>query len=78
MFDAIEATSQFFKTQRVVVCCGDSLTLSCLCLAEPVRRAVVGAATTEEEGFELVLRNKQSLLTCSADLEIGYCINLMR
>ena len=44
--EAIEATAQFFKTQRVVVCCGDRLTLTCLCLAEPIRRVVVGAATT--------------------------------
>ena len=39
--EAIEATAQFFKTQRVVACCGDRLTLACLCLAEPIRRAVV-------------------------------------
>ena len=45
--EAVEATAQFFKTQRVVACCGDRLTLACLCLAEPIRRAVVGAATTE-------------------------------
>ena len=32
--EAIEATAQFFKTQRVVACCGDRLTLACLCLAE--------------------------------------------
>ena len=44
--EAIEATAQFFQTQRVVVCCGDRLTFTCLCLAEPIRRAVVGAATT--------------------------------
>ena len=36
--EAIEATAQFFKTQRVVACCGDRLTLACLCLAEPIRR----------------------------------------
>ena len=62
--EAVEATAQFFKTQRVVACCGDRLTLACLCLclAEPIRRAVVGAATTEEEGFELVLSHKPSLL----------------
>ena len=41
--EAIEATAEFFKTQRVVACCGDRLTLTCLCLAEPIRRAVVGA-----------------------------------
>ena len=72
---AVEATAQFFKTQRVVACCGDRLTLACLCLclclAEPIRRAVVGAATTEDEGFELVLRHKPSLLICTSDLETG-------
>ena len=76
--EAIEATAQFFKTQRVVVCCGDRLTLTCLCLAEPIRRAVVGAATTEDEGFELVLRHKPSLLLCSSDLETGYGMKLLR
>ena len=68
LHEAIEATAEFFKTQRVVACCGDRLTLTCLCLclclAEPIRRAMVGAATTEEEGFELVLRHKPSLPTC--------------
>ena len=76
--EAVEATAQFFKTQRVVACCGDRLTLACLCLAEPIRRAVVGAATTEDEGFELVLRHKPSLLICSSDLETGYGMNLLR
>ena len=75
---AIEATAEFFKSQRVVACCGDRLTLTCLCLAEPIRRAVVGAATTEEEGVELVLRHKPSLLICTSDLETGYGMNLLR
>ena len=47
-------------------------------MAEPIRRAVVGAATTEEEGFELVLRHKPSLLICTSDLETGYGMNLLR
>ncbi len=46
LHESIEATAQFFKIQRVVACCGDRLTLTCLCLA-PIRCAVVGAATTE-------------------------------
>ena len=33
--EAINATAQFFKTQRVVACCCDRLTLTCLCMAEP-------------------------------------------
>ena len=78
LHEAVEATAQFFKTQRVVACCGDRLTLACLCLAEPIRRAVVGAATTEEEGLELVLRHKPSLLICTSDLETGYGMNLLR
>ena len=78
----MDATAQFFKSQRVVACCGDRFTLACLCLclclAEPIRRAVVGSATTEDEGFELVLRHKPSLLICSSDLETGYGMNLLR
>ena len=75
MHEAIELTAQFFKTQPVVGCCGDRLTLACLCLAdcltEPIRRAVVDAATNEEEGFELVLRHKPSLLIYNSQLETG-------
>ena len=76
--DGIDATAQFFKTQRMVACCGDRFTLACLCLAEPIRRAVVGAAITEDEGFELVLRHMPSLLICTSDLETGYGMNLLR
>ena len=75
---AVDEATQFFETQKVVACCGDRLTLTCLCLAEPIRRAVVGAATTEDEGFEVVLRTRPSLLICSSDLETGYGVNLLR
>ncbi len=30
LYEAIEATTQFFQTQQVVACCGDRLTLTCL------------------------------------------------
>ena len=78
LHEAIDEAAQFFHNRKVVACCGDRLTLTCLCLAEPIRRAVVGAATTEEEGFELVLRTQPSLLICSSDLETGYGMNLLR
>ena len=39
---------------------------------------MVGAATTEDEGFELVLRHKPSLLICTSDLETGFGMNLRR
>ena len=75
---AIETMAQFFSKQRVVACCGDRFALACLCLAEPIRRALVGAATTEAEGGELVLRTRPSLLICTSDLETGYGMNLLR
>ena len=75
---AIDKVAKFFEQQRVVACIGDRFALSCLCLAEPIRRSVVGAATTEAEGFELVLRTRPSLLICSSDLESGYGIDLIR
>ena len=78
LHQAVDAAAKFFHNQRVVACCGDRFTLTCLCLTEPIRRAVVGAATTEDECFDLVLRTKPSLLICSEDLETGYGMNLLR
>jgi len=78
LHQAIDVAAKFFQNQRVVACCGDRFTLTCLCLTEPIRRAVVGAATTEDECFELVLRTQPSLLICSEDLESGYGMNLLR
>ena len=49
--EAVEATAQFFKTQRVVACCGDRLTLACFCLAEPIRWAVVGPPPLKRRGL---------------------------
>ena len=44
--DGIDATAQFFKTQRMVACCGDRLTLACQLLIVLVRetQAVVQEA----------------------------------
>ena len=76
--DAQDRATALFSSQRVVACMGDRFALSCLCLAEPIQRSMVGAATTEDEGFELVLRTRPDLLICSSDLERGYGIDLLR
>ena len=76
--EAIDALAEFFRTKQVVACMGDRFALSCLCLVEPLRRSIVGAATTEEEGLALVLRTQPSLLICSSDLESGYGIDLLK
>ena len=66
------------KDRRLVVVFGDRLSLTSFALAEPIRSSLVGAATTEDEGVELVLRTRPDLLICSSDLEIGYGVSLLR
>ncbi len=75
---AIEQAVQLLQRRRIVVCMGDRLALMCLCLTEPIRPVVLGAATTEDEGFELVRRTNPDLLICSSDLETGYGIDLIK
>ena len=69
---AIDQATELLQHRRVVACMGDRLALICLCLTEPIQPVVQGAATTEEEGFQLVLRTQPDLLICSSDLETGY------
>ncbi len=75
---AIDQARVLLQSRRVVVCMGDRLALMCLCLTEPVRPVLLGAATTEDEGFELAKRTKPDLLICSSDLETGYGIDLLK
>ena len=75
---AVERALQLLQSRRIVVCMGDRLALMCLCLTEPIRPVVLGAATTEDEGFSLVRRTKPDLLICSSDLETGYGIDLIK
>ncbi len=75
---AIDQATELLKHRRVVACMGDRLALICLCLTEPIQPVVQGAATTEEEGFQLVLRTQPDLLICSSDLESGYGIDLIK
>ena len=75
---AIDQARVLLQHRRVVVCMGDRLALMCLCLSEVVRPVLLGAATTEDEGFELVQRLQPDLLICSSDLETGYGIDLIK
>ena len=69
---AINQATELLQDRRVVLVFGDRLTLCSLALAEPISSVLVGAATTEEEGMDLVLRTQPDLLICSSDLETGY------
>ena len=76
--EAIAQASELLKDRRIVVVFGDRLSLISFALVDAINPSLVGAATTEEEGFELVLRTQPDLLICSSDLESGYGINLLR
>ena len=75
---ALDQATELLRDRRLVVVFGDRLTLISFALMEPVRSPLLAAATTEDEGFELVLRTQPDLLICSSDLETGYGINLLR
>ena len=70
--EAIAQAAELLEHRRLVLVFGDRLTLSALATAEPIQQSLVGAATTEDEGVELVLRTQPDLLICSSDLETGY------
>ena len=70
--EAIDQARALLQERRVVLVLGDRLTLSALAITEPIQPSLVGAATTEDEGLELVLRTQPDLLICSSDLETGY------
>ena len=76
--DAIAEARELLRDRRLVVVFGDRLSLMSFCFAEPIRSSLVGAATTENEGFELVQRTQPDLLICSSDLETGYGPDLLR
>jgi len=76
--EAMAQASELLKERRIVVVFGDRLALVAFVLVEAIASSLVGAATTEDEGFELVLRTQPDLLICSSDLESGYGINLLR
>ena len=70
--EAIDQACALLQDRRVVLVFGDRLTISALAITEPIQPSLVGAATTENEAVELVLRTQPDLLICSSDLETGY------
>ena len=75
---ALVKASQLLADQRLVAVMGDRFLLSTFCLAVPVQPVLVGAATTEDEGFSVVMRTQPDLLICTSDLEAGYGIHLLQ
>jgi hypothetical protein len=53
---ALVTAERLLADQRLVAVMADRLTLSAFAQVGPVRPDLVGAATTEDEGLQLVLR----------------------
>ena len=75
---AIHACKDLLKGLRIGVVMGDRLALSGICLAPFIAPGLVGGATTDAEGLQLVQRMHPDLLLLTEDLEIGYGIRLMQ
>ena len=75
---AVQQAKRLLDQRRVLAVMGDRLTLCSFALASPIKGSLVGAATTEDEGVSLAQNIRPDLLICSADLETGYGLNLLR
>ena len=60
-----------------VACLENPKWLGAFCCVPPILKRLVGAATTEEEGLELVVRHQPSLLFVSQRLEGGTGLSLV-
>ena len=63
--------------KKVLVCDGNRISLSALCLCVPLLPLLVGGATTEDEGMEIALESNPDLVITSEELEKGYGIRLV-
>lgn len=63
--------------KKVLVCSHNRLTLAALCLCSPILESLVGGATTEEEGLNLLINFNPEILITSENLEKGYGIRLV-
>ena len=75
---AIQTCMDLLDGFRIVVVMGDRLALTGICLAPFIAPRLVGGATTEDEGLQLVQQLQPDLLLLTEELEIGYGIRLMQ
>ena len=59
---ALDTVERLLAKRRVVAVMGDRLTLCSFALAGSIRGSLVGVATTEDDGFELVMSRRPNLL----------------
>lgn len=63
--------------QRVVACIGNYKWLGAFACIPPIYSTLVGAATTEEEGYALVQKHRPSLVFVSQHLDAGSGLSLV-
>ena len=74
---AADQCKKLLANKKVLVCSGNRLILSALCLSTPISQSVIGGATTEDEALQAQLETKPDTLITTEDLEKGYGIRLI-
>jgi len=77
LVSAIDRCAQLLSVRRIAVVMGDRLALGSFCLIPMIQRALVGAATTEDEGVALCERLKPDLVVATEQMEEGYGIRMI-
>lgn len=68
---------EILERQTLVICLEHRNWLAAVMCVEPVQKRLMGAATTETEGFALVLEYQPTILVVSQELEQGMGISLI-
>ncbi len=76
--DLLEEYRQLIGSRTIVACLGNMKWLGAFLCISPITQHVVGAATTEAEGFRLVEEHLPDFLIASEQLESGSGLSLIR
>ncbi|MBC1262482.1 response regulator transcription factor [Synechococcus sp. BSF8S] len=74
----LEEYGRLLEGKTIVACLGNSRWLGAFICINPITRHVVGACTTEEEGYRHVLQHRPHFLLVSETLHEGTGVSLVR
>lgn len=74
----LEEYATLLEGKTIVACLGNTRWLGAFICINPITKHVIGAATTEEEGYQHVIRNTPDFLFVSESLHEGTGVSLVR
>ncbi|WP_094556711.1 response regulator transcription factor [Synechococcus sp. 1G10] len=74
----LEEYGQLLEGKTIVACLGNTRWLGAFICINPITEHVVGASTTEEEGYQHVLQHRPNFLLVSESLHEGAGVSLVR